>query len=466
MRRGLCAVIAIGVGVGLGPGVGRAETRASYGGTLRAPLGDEELTGLVFDAPFRLDRAGRPRPHLALALEMPEGATRARLILRGDVRFSDGAPVTAADVAASLSRAMREPAGWVLAPIKVTRASSDTVVELELTRPTPELPLLLTTAAALVTRGGAVGLKASGTGPFVIRSADTSGVRLAANASCFAGRPYLDSLVLLAQRSRTEEVGAFELSALDVSRHGASVFPGSVQRRASTTVDGAITLTAYLAFAGVFDGDATLRRAVGLGINRERLRRLAVREPTAAAGSAAPPALGGASAHPAYDPARARALLAARPLSPTAPLNATLLVDAERFDDVDVANRLLADLSRLGIQLTIESVPSEVFRTRVDARRYDLALGLSTPPAPDGGLAELAVLAGVDPAAARARLQRAPARPGALEPQGTSESLGSDQAPKVLPLYHREARLHIGDRVRGLTVDFAGRASFADAWLK
>ena len=108
-----------------------AETRAQYGGAVQAAMpsapttfdplhggpGDAELAALVFDTPFVVAADGKPRPSLALALDNPDGATRARLTLRPDVRFSDGSPLTARDVAAPRSRAAREPGGWALAPV-------------------------------------------------------------------------------------------------------------------------------------------------------------------------------------------------------------------------------------------------------------------------------------------------------------------------------------------------------------
>src|SRR5215471_2238430 len=89
-----------------------AETRAQYGGAVQAAMasapttfdplrggpGDAEVAALVFDTPFVVARDGKPRPSLALALDNADGATRARLTLRPEVRFSDGALLGARDV--------------------------------------------------------------------------------------------------------------------------------------------------------------------------------------------------------------------------------------------------------------------------------------------------------------------------------------------------------------------------------
>src|SRR5205823_15053464 len=121
---------------------------------------------------------------LALALDNSE--LRARLTLRPEVRLQDGSVLKAAEVAASLMRALASPAGWTLAPIVSARALGDDVVELQLARPAPDLPLLLSTPAAMVAKSG----------PFAVDKLDHGGVALKAFGEHFAGRPYLDKLLL------------------------------------------------------------------------------------------------------------------------------------------------------------------------------------------------------------------------------------------------------------------------------
>ncbi|MGZ3408227.1 MAG: ABC transporter substrate-binding protein, partial [Polyangia bacterium] len=405
---------------------------------LHGGLGDAEVAALVYDTPFAI-ADGRPRPSLALALDNAEGATRARLTLRPDVRFSDGTLLTARDVAASLARALRDPAGWMLAPIKSARAISEETVELELWRATPELALLLSTPAAAVTPAGAApGKRPIGSGPFVVDSSDGAGVRLSANPTAFAGRAYLQSLTLRAFVARSDEAGAYEVGSIQVARHPLVALDATGPRRAAITVDGAQLLTGFVAVGRIADADV-VRRVLALAINRERLRRLTVREPAAVV--KAP-----------YDPGRAKS--EAERKWPNARPKLSLLVDASRFDDRDVAERILADLARAGIDLAIDAVDAATYQARVEAGRFELYLGTSAAPAPDAALATLALAAAVDPAAARAALQRAAFATIDLE------------TTRVVPLYVRSARLFVAPELRDLTVDGAGRAAWADAhWL-
>jgi peptide/nickel transport system substrate-binding protein len=441
-----------------------AETRAGYGGTVHVPLastllgldplsplpGEGELAALVYDTPFRLDN-GRPRPHLASALDNPDGALRARLRLRPDVRFHDGTPLRASDLAASLARALGAPGGWTLGPIRAVRAVADDLLELDLSRPAPDLPLLLTTPAAAVLPGGAPRARPLGSGPFAVDKWERQAAQLRAFNGYFAGRPFVDRLLARAFATRAEEAGSYEVGALEASRHGKSAFDGGAPKHATLVADGPATITVFLALGRALPDELArpLGTALSLGIDRERLRRLTA-GPSVATAAAAPAILGGPAVRPPFDPARARAGLETA-LAGRRP-RVGLLVDGSRADERAIADRLLAELVRLGIDVTLEPADPAVYRARLESRRYQLALGSSLPPAPDGGLAELALLAAVDAPAARALLARSPATVGMV----------ALEAARVVPLVHRAPRLHHVAELRGLTLDFAGRASWAD----
>jgi ABC-type transport system substrate-binding protein len=430
-----------------------AETRAQYGGAVQAAMasspttfdplrggpGDAEIAALVFDTPFVVDADGKPRPSLALTLDNADGATRARLTLRPEVRFSDGTLLTARDVAASLARALRDPAGWTLGPVKSVRAVAEETVELELSRPTPELARLLATSAAAVTPAGAApGKRPIGSGPFVVDGSDATGVRLSENPSCFAGRAYLQSLALRAFIARSDETGSYEVGSIQAARHATGALDTTGSRRAAIVVDGPQTLTGFVAVGRIPDADV-VRRVLALAINRERLRRLTVREPATVV--KAP-----------YDPGRAKSEAERRWHDARPKLS--LLVDSSRFDDRDVAERILADVARAGIDVAIDAVDATTYQARADAGRYDLLLGTVAAPAGDATLGALALVAVADPAAARAALQRAPAAAVNLDDT------------RVVPLFVRGARLYVAPELRDVAIDGAGRAVWSDAhWL-
>jgi peptide/nickel transport system substrate-binding protein len=417
------------------PSLASAETRPAYGGSAQAALasgltaidplsgepGDLEAALLVYDGLFRVE-GGKPRPHLALSLENAE--LHARVTLRSDVKLHDGTPLRAAEVAASVSRALKSPAGWMLAPITGVRAAGDDVVELQLARPAPDLPLLLSTTAALI-----VPAQKNGSGPFVPDKQDHDGVVLHAFAEHFAGRPYLDKLNLRSYGSATEEAGAYEIGALQASRHGVSA--GGAPRHPATVTDGATGITVFLAIGAGVPLAHELYTALSAGLDRERLRRLA----------GAP----SVSVHPPNLPRVS--------LPPPRP-RLGLLVDQSRFEHRALADRLLAELARIGVDGSIELVDAATYHARREGGQYELLLGDALPPVADAGLAELAVLAAVDPAAARALLAKAPA------------ATGQTPGERNVPLVRRGARLSHASELRGVTVDSAGRVGWADAHWK
>jgi ABC-type transport system substrate-binding protein len=114
-----------------------AGVRPSWGGELRVALPaaprvldpararePEDLVAVrALHAPLlELDAAGRLAPGLLAEVPVPEAGGRGfRLRLRSDATFSDGTPITAADVAAALTRTVQpaaaSPHAWIALPI-------------------------------------------------------------------------------------------------------------------------------------------------------------------------------------------------------------------------------------------------------------------------------------------------------------------------------------------------------------
>lgn len=102
----------------------------------------------LFDALVEHDADQQVIPRLALRWEALE-PTRWRFHLRTDAVFADGAPVTAADVIASIERvrAIRNSPGpltGIIRPITAVIAPDPATVEFTTSEPTPALPALLT----------------------------------------------------------------------------------------------------------------------------------------------------------------------------------------------------------------------------------------------------------------------------------------------------------------------------------
>jgi len=117
-----------------------AETRPRYGNEIEATLlgapvaldpvtaqshAEVTVVGQVFDTLYAIGLDGTVQPHLAIGAPVidPVRGT-AHIALRRGVVFHDGAPLTAADVAASLER-VRSKVGWLLAPLGEIRPGGD-----------------------------------------------------------------------------------------------------------------------------------------------------------------------------------------------------------------------------------------------------------------------------------------------------------------------------------------------------
>src|SRR5262249_10006843 len=162
-----------------------AATRPHYGGTLRIQMrarvaalnasSEDNFATLEFDRLVTLNKAGQPRPALAISWRHDADLKRWEFQLRPGVKFHDGSPLTAPVAAAAL-----ESLGAV--------AQSDSIV---IRSAQPASKLLLNLAGAAIFKRVPDG-SVVGTGPFRV-TAWEPGRRavFAANPDYWAGRPYL-----------------------------------------------------------------------------------------------------------------------------------------------------------------------------------------------------------------------------------------------------------------------------------
>src|SRR5712664_2177433 len=132
-----------------------------------------------------------PMPSLATSYSTSEDATRFTFNLRHGVVFSDGSPLTAADVVFSFDRLARlkSTASPLLAGVVASAPDAFTIV-LESKVPNPSLPLVLTNPALAVVNASVVKNRgddylsnaAAGSGPYILASFSAfSDVALTAN---------------------------------------------------------------------------------------------------------------------------------------------------------------------------------------------------------------------------------------------------------------------------------------------
>jgi peptide/nickel transport system substrate-binding protein len=206
-----------------------AAERPHYGGTLRVEMrespqsldpamqsatGPESLSRTVFETLVTLDSQGRAQPLLASSWQAEPGNQRWRFVVRSGVSFSDGTPLDASAVVASLRNSNPE---WKTLP------AGDTVI-IETETPDPDLPTELALARHSIARrsNGLIG-----TGPFTIAQSN-AGQRLAlkANDQYWAGRPFVDSIDVEFGKNDRDQMMALDLGKADV----VEVAPENIRR--------------------------------------------------------------------------------------------------------------------------------------------------------------------------------------------------------------------------------------------
>jgi peptide/nickel transport system substrate-binding protein len=197
-----------------------AEQRPHYGGSLRVAMretpqsidpstlaasGSANISRLIFETLVRLDEAGHPQPLLATSWQAEPGNQRWRISLRDGVSFSDGFPLDAAAVVASLRSSNPD---WKVIAV-------EEMVIIETPSPVANLPAELALPRnAIVHRTGE---KIAGTGPFSVGDW-TAGKRLSVpvNDNYWRGRPFVDSIDITFGVADREQTLALDLGKADI----------------------------------------------------------------------------------------------------------------------------------------------------------------------------------------------------------------------------------------------------------
>ncbi|MEO8056161.1 MAG: ABC transporter substrate-binding protein, partial [Acidobacteriota bacterium] len=204
---------------------------------MRHIVEETEILSTVFETLLTTDSDGQLVPSLADEWSLGDGGRSARLRLRAGVRFSDGAPLTAAAVKISLERAIRlRPDGIpaALAAVKGAeahrkgeatevagiRAVSEDRLEVDFVEPLPIFPALLPDVLTAIVRivPGESGESAIGTGPFVITRRTADRVLLERNPHYWKEPSRLDAIEFRTGLSASAIVSGLRAGEIEVAR--------------------------------------------------------------------------------------------------------------------------------------------------------------------------------------------------------------------------------------------------------
>ena len=358
-----------------------------------------EVVTLLFDNLVQFDTEGRLQPGLATRWESDATGAVYTFHLRTGARFHDGRPIGAADVRASIARALdpatRAARQWPLFPIKGARefaagrartvagirVPDDTTIVFTLTEPLNIFPKFLAMpVAAVVPTPTAPGFDQApvGSGPwrFVSWSHDDA-IVLARNPDYWGGPPKADSLTVRIIPEALTQAAEFETGNLSV----VEIPFGETRRWEMTRPEDLTRRPAIRDFYIAMNTrrgplrDVRVRRALNLGTDVATILRTQMAGRGVRAAGAIPPSILGYDSTRApypWDTAAARRLLAEAGYAHGFRLQ---LWRSKRAELVRIAQSVQQDLALLGVRVEIVERDAPSVRATVRNGGADLYLG-------------------------------------------------------------------------------------------
>ncbi len=344
---------------------------------ITCPDGMQQVVGsLLYEGLFRLDETLEPEKALCGDYRYDPATLTYTFTLRSGVVFSDGSPLTGADVAATLRRAMTADRYRArLYQVSAVSGGGNTVT-VTLSTPNTALPALLD--IPIVKAGTESQTAPLGTGPYRFTS-DESGVSLTANPHWWGSGQPVDRIPL-------SDAGDRDTMLYQFTSHDIQLITADLTGANSITATGNISFqdadTTVLQYVGFnvsrppFDQPA-LRRALDLGIDRSAVvsaflsgHGAAAQFPVSPVSPLYPADLETTYSYDAFASAMAQAGYGAG-----ASRTVTLLVNEESTFKVSVANYLASSLSAFGLRVEVQVLPWADYLAALAAGNFDLYYG-------------------------------------------------------------------------------------------
>jgi ABC-type transport system substrate-binding protein len=285
-------------------------------GSPDAALG-QQFAALVFDRLVSLDNYGRFQPQLAVSWSHDSESKHWQFVLRPNVVFSDGFPLTPTEVVAALTKL---PANG-----KQFLAEGNSVV-VQSASAMPDLLEELASGGAFVFRVLPNG-ELAGTGPFALSQVGTSaagafagtvesGAAFVANERAWSGRPFLDAIEIVLGVPPGRQLLDLQMGKADLIELAPDLVHRAEEARLRTWTSRALEVVALVPGGqSPAAEDARLREALSLAIDRTTMAGVLLQRQAEPAGSLLPGWLTGyGSLFPVeINPDRARTLRAALP---------------------------------------------------------------------------------------------------------------------------------------------------------
>lgn len=313
---------------------------------VQGDAGSAAISAQLFESLTTFDTNLELRPALAESWEFDNDGRRITFHLRPGLTFSDGSPLRPSDVARSWLRLIDPNQPSPLASLALDIAGAEAYLRgqspessvglraddgantltVDLVRPASDFPNIVSGPTFSVVPPGVgqdpAALEAGsgfvGSGGYVLTAESDSGGTLTANPHYWAGTPAIGTIEMVYDIGGRSEVAEFEAGNLDytpISTFDAAWVAYDENLGPQLRDVGSLSVQ-YYGFdttRAPFD-DLRVRQAVGMGVDWRRIARLAGSDGSVeVATSMVPPGIPGRSDRdflPAYDPAKARDLLA------------------------------------------------------------------------------------------------------------------------------------------------------------
>lgn len=276
-----------------------ARTRPHYGGTLRVEVqgdGFESSNGLIWgllmDGLTQIGVDGSPQPALAVRWTSENNDHRWQFWLRPGVQFTNGWPLTPASVVSSLEAPCRTSCPWTA--VHAVGAS----VVFTSDSPMPNLPSLLAGSPFLIHLTDAGEGKEPpcciGTGPFQFPNPAVPKT-LAANESYWGGRPFVDKVEILTNKSIRDQWLDLSVGRADIVEVPAEQLRQAQQQRLTVLASPPVTLLALAVADSSVLSNPTLRASISLAVDRSALSNVIFQKQGEVTASLLPAAISGYS---------------------------------------------------------------------------------------------------------------------------------------------------------------------------
>ena len=240
---------------------------------------------MLYSRLVRQDANGQPSPDIATQWSASANAKTWTFELRKGVKFHDGSDLTAADVKYTLERIkdpkIDSPVAAVLGVIEKVDVINDHKVEIKLSAPHADLPLLLMDYRVRMipeNSGDTIAKTGIGSGPFMLEELDAEGTTvLTANPNYWEGAPAADAMEIIGIPDSQARVQALMAGQIDfedsVLSQQKRLFTNNPQFKTQSIATGEWRALVFRTDTAPYD-NAKVRKALRLAVDRNEMMKL------------------------------------------------------------------------------------------------------------------------------------------------------------------------------------------------